>query len=390
MEINSRLYLFFCTSISDLRMNTPNSLTRSLGFTFLGRMERKADYCLEEFRSLLKGKYIVINDEELSLRSCTRNYATTASKIKSIFKAIFYFVPGVLLKAFVWIVEFSYINQRSKCIFNLLKARSDFTKQCSLQPDMIHREKFNHPSTQEQSTFRTHADLQSHISSFLDDRDTASLTLTCKEKYNSSAPFNPYKHFPRLIVDSLGVDNIAALPLVRLPGVWKSIFKATEEMYDKFNLQDLSVRRAGFLLYCQRGSSGSNLESSSLMKNSPIQQIKLPKGRALIIRTKDNLLNEENTFVIAKIKNEWTIATFGLSPAMWLFLKDIHFQEGTPQLIDYLARLFKGLPCGSFPEDLNKSIKIDYEQKKASECLQEGPRVCPDGITPVIQLWPAL
>lgn len=388
MKINNRFNLFFCTTIFDIRMGAfPHR------HPLFDVIERKANHYLEEFHFLLKGKQITVFDGEVIVETRTKNYATTVIKIKSILKTIFYFVPAVLLKAFVWIFDFSYVNQRTKSIFELLKRQSDFTHQSD--PHIIPAKVFTQIHAQEQSPLNIPIDLQSHISLFLDDKDVASFALTCKENYNSAErfsakPHNQCKYFPRLIVQTLGMSKLTTLPFSKLPGIWQVLFKNQEEWLSDGFENPSSIEEVQLLLMCHTMKSGCHVELSSLMDNSSIQQVQLPKGRALILRVRDNILNEEKTFVVAKIKENWTIISRYLSGAMYLFLKDMYLNEDTPKVTDYLTRLFKGEPCGSFPDDLNSKIKIKYEQEKASDRLEEGPRLCSDGITPVIQLWPPM
>ncbi len=90
------------------------------------------------------------------------------------------------------------------------------------------------------------------------------------------------------------------------------------------------------------------------------------------------------------MNEKWRVITPLLSGGMFLFLNDMYFHEDIPIVKDYLKRLFRGESCGNFPDDLNLDIQINYQQAKASDLLNEGPLLCPDGMTPVVQLWPAV
>jgi hypothetical protein len=73
--------------------------------------------------------------------------------------------------------------------------------------------------------------------------------------------------------------------------------------------------------------------------------------------------------------------------AMMMLLNDIRFSTTVPELKDYLKRLFKGEACGNFSDQFNADIRVNFQAARAGISLIEGPRICPDGRTPVMQLW---
>lgn len=403
MNINSQFDLFFYTHIWELNYRNP-SLHR------LDFLERVADNLLAESRYWLniKEKHIsLINRSQSTVRTIDINdYTSLVAKIYSLAKAILGFIPAVLIKASVWILEFSYIYQRNKRILELLKEQSDFKRQCNPQDYFIQPKQFSQkPKEQNQSKFNCFfKGLQLHTLSFLGDKDIVSFAHACKENYElaahfSSKPANQCRNYPNFIIETLGKEKLSEFSLSTLPEGWQVLFNTILRKGKQWGnvsfleQTQIELKKAEIFLNHLFIVGPTEEDLSSLMGNEAIQRIQLPEGPGLIIRVRDNMINQEHIFVIAKVEEKWIVVTSRLSPAMWLFLNDLRFHNHVPLVIDYLRRLFNGEPCGNFPYELDPQninyqggIEINYQQVKASDVLQEGPLLCPDGRTSRIQL----
>lgn len=402
MNINNQFQLFFKTSVVGLSWQ-PQLRGRPF-FGFFYHLERKADFFLSESRYWLNGRDITIHDTEIEVEEIERNFSSVVDKIKSIAKAIFYFIPGALLKAFVWISDYSYVKQRNKYTLEKLNAlskeKADFTKNCE-QPHLLITKKFTQEISQNNSPFNIiPQDLQFYILSFLNHRNLASFARTCKANYTlasnfSLLPSTQCRYYPNLIVEAMGKEKLSQLPFSTLDDNWLIFFKNSHEILDLLEKEQegeasgLYIGEIELLLMTQTLNSNFEEQILSSMTNNSIQRIQFNDGNALVFQIKNNIDNKNYILIISKIKEKWTLVTPKLSAGLWLFLNDLHFHKEAPKVVDYLKRLFNGQPCGSFPENLNPN-RIDYKTQKASEVLQEGPLLCPDGKTPVIQLWPSL
>ena len=229
--------------------------------------------------------------------------------------------------------------------------------------------------------------------SFLGVKDLVSFAKTCKQYYNlaasvSSDTSREERLYPSLLIEALGKGKLAIFPFSALPNAWQVIFSNIKAYTTVVFEEGCRLNEADLILMSTSYNMFNEKELTSLMKNEAIQKIQRKEGPAVIFRLKDNILNKELTFVLAKENDKWMIVTRNLSGGMWIFLNDIRYHEDAPKVVDYLKRLFKGEPCGSFPEHLNSAFQTNFPKDKASEILNEGPRTCADGVTPVIQLWP--
>lgn len=406
MKINNQIDLFFQTSINDMRIRTrPRHPHRNLlGGGVFQRLENKADSFLSESRYWLRGKEINLYDKKAVANPIKKRFNSSIDKIKSIAQAIFYFLPGTILKAFVWIYDFSYVKQRNAKVLELLRTQSqkqtDFMKDCS-SIHLIPSKTFTKERILQTGSLATlPKELINLILIELNDQDLTSFALTCKENYLTVEEFlcKPaflFNRYPPLIVKAMGTEKFCQIPFSRLDGAWQAIFEKSQTFVDFFE-QDINITAAvneiELLMFDIEDIEieKKEIQFSSLMQNDPIQRIQFKNRNALIFRIRNNLDKQEYTFVITKFKNKWMVVAYKLPPSIWLFLNDLRYHEEAPKVLDYLSRLFNGEPCGCFPENLNSTIEVNYQQNKASELLQEGPLVCEDGITPVIQLWPAI
>ena len=342
MRINNQTYLFFCTTICDVRFFEVN---RRQLFSFFDRLEKKADDYLAETRHWLKGKRITIHTNEIIITDDNNHYIRLIDKTVSIAKAVFFFIPGIVIKAFVWTFDFSYVQRRNKLIFENEKKIDDFKEKFDIKPPI-------NPNP-------------------------------------PILPVNQIKDYPDLLVEALGNEKFSKLHFSPLPDAWMILFEnAKKEVADFLEDPDIETTDAHFMLLCQTANVNIEKQLTSLMENDSIQKIKTPEGCGFILRVKDNLSHQEQALVIAKVKGKWMVITRHLSEGLWLFLNDLRFYDQAPKVLDYLKRLFNGEPCGNFPKKLNDHIKINYLKAKASDTFIEGPRLCPDEKTPVIQLWP--
>ncbi len=209
MEIFNTIHLFYFNNITDIRSGIE---PRRPLFSFFDRAEGKGNAYLEEARYWLKGKRMTLFTNEVIVEPNNKNYNSLISKIQSIAKAILYFIPGILIKSFVWTFDFSYVNQRNRRVTELLKRASSFTRQCDLRPHFFQPEQFAQPAIeQRQSNFNNIPhDIQFfEILPFLKDRDLGALAQTCKQNHKLVFDFSAdeifqLRDYPPFIVEALG------------------------------------------------------------------------------------------------------------------------------------------------------------------------------------------
>lgn len=388
---NNHFSLFFLNTISDLRSEGIGRV-----FSTLNGIEKWGDRNLAEFRYWLNGKRIYLDNELVYQEPEKRSYTSSYIKIQSIISLIFCTIPGVFAKIFVWIVDFEYISNRNKQIFELYQKQLNFEKKFDSRVHKIQHKVFKAPS-QEQNDSRFNllpAELKLFIMSFLNDKELAHLAMTCKENYlltldSFSKDSYSFIRAPSAIIEAMGKEKFSLLPISVLPQAWFFLFKKAPELAEDLINMTFDCQLASTFLLVQTMQGNIENELSALMKNHSIQRIQMPEGKGLIVRVKDNVHKGVRTFVIAQVSNKWMIITHHLSGGLWLFLNDMRFHNEVPIVVDYLRRLFKGEPCGNFEDNSNDHVDIDYHKSKASDILNEGPRLLPDGVTPVIQLWPS-
>lgn len=407
--INHSISIFFNVNVKDERSNPPVESSLSPFFKVL---EEQADNFLvissylfnkDAYGRISNLKVLKFNHTGIT-RDWIRYPQSKNSHITRLFKAIVCLIPAIILKGFVWICNSSKIKARNKPIIEFLKQEIEKQKQLAdkdAQSRGFSNKFLSLPSFS--ITFKTQPKPQSgplhllplelykSILAFLDCRSLANLSKTSKKDYIEiktylSDPLNQWVFYPDLIVKALGIEEIKALPSLKLPNNWQAKWIAS-------GIQDQEIRKGMFERYAYSCYTLDNATSSlflsyaqSFFMNKSIQ--KLENKRGLIMQLKNNMEQNTHLFMIANFQGKWVVLSSGNVSQLTLFLQDIRFGHEVPKLQDYLQRLFKGEPCGAFPFDLNNKIKITYAQgQKASDLLNEGPRFCKDGVTPVIQLW---
>jgi hypothetical protein len=370
--------------------------------------ERFADSCLAESRYWWGGRKIELYADHAIVNKEERSFTTTVDKVKSLATAFFLFLPGILLKSLRWLTNFCEIGRRNQLITEYLNRKQNCAKQYGfnrVKPIIAFEN--NYDSQTESKFMLLPQEIKRHILSFLEqDTNRARLALTCKENYCLTAQFDELpdvifqsltKNLPAVIIQSIGKDTLMNLPHEALPESVQLLCQDAR-LHAKFldTLLPIDVNQAQiFLCWFQSEDYPKLIENFfNWMGSHAIKIISTPKGLGLAIRLKNNMpenfLNQEQqALIITKIKGKWKVLGINTSGSMWLFLNDMRFYNNLPEVKDYLERLFKGEHCGNFSDTLNYGVQVDYNKSRASSLLQEGPRTCQDGKTPVMQLWPA-
>lgn len=391
MEINNDFKLFFCTSIRDYRYseNRPIPLIFEI-------LESIADHSLSSIAYLLKGRIITLKRE--SYYTYTRPILMEDPLIfKVILVAIstLCFIPSVLIKAFVWALYRHYIRERNQTALEALKKSIPFRNVHVIQP----KQSFQASYKQIQPFNKIPKELFHKIISCLTEQELAFMALTSTENYDVTSRFSQDSlrqchDYPGFAIQALGKEQLAPLPFFPLNESWINFidYCSSQDRYLWCRRLSLPTIEKNKEFY---DSMFFKLENETPYPPHSVQKIQLRDHQGLMIQIKDNLLRKKQVFLICQINSQrrkqlfkqWRILSPNLSPMIRLFLEDISWSrhQDIPQVINYLQRLFRKEPCGNF-SDASNPDHIIYPDEKASSILQEGPRFCPDGLTPVVQL----
>lgn len=413
MLINN-LNLFFNSAIVD-RYHLENveyqGVRRSCS-TLAEDCEIYADAFLAETRYWLGGKNIEILGKFVVVAEEKRQFITLIDKIKSAVTAIFLFIPGIVLKSLTWVIRPIKVCQRNQLILENLKQQKQCVQRSDTQLHKLLPKVFDVPEKGQASNVLSDLpiDIKLHVLSFLKNNDRNKLALSCKQNYSLVAKFYEDTTFYEeemylaAITQSMEKKILHHLPHGTLPESMNTFFEHASFPYlemTQFNISDVYKFAFPCSFYLKHAIFPDKEEYEidliedifEHMKDHAIQTIQMKGGPGFVIRLKNNLLDEtflahKQALIITKMKGQWTVFGLNISSGMWLFLNDMRFYPDSPELIDYFTRLFNGKPCGNFSEDIQNEIEFDYKVTTAASLLQEGPRTCPDGVTPVIQLWP--